>query len=812
MALMVGELAATISVDESGAVAGIARAERAMQDGGDRITADADRAGQDAGDAIGDGVAEGAEEGAAHGGKAMLTQFKGLAAAAVGSAIGAALVGGVMEALNQSSITGKLGVQLGATPATAARYGKIAGKLYADAITEDFQGAADAIKATMASGLLPPTATNAQIASIATQVHDLSDAFDLDLGEAAKAVGQMIRTGMAPNAKAGLDLIAAGLKGTDSRAEDALETITEYGVIFQTAGITGQTAMGLIRQALAAGAKDTDKLGDAVKEFTLITTAGGSSVDDAFKSIGLNGKKLGADVGAGGARAAGALDKVLDTLRQMPASTARAQAVQTLFGGPGEDLGAALFALDVDKAGKSLGNTAGQAGKLGDTLRSGPAVQVEQFKRRLQQGFVELMGSKVVPILSTFVIWLSKSGERLRAASAFVSAHSTSLSIAAGVILTLMLPTLVALAVQAVTTSTAVVTGWVAQGAAATVSAGRAAAANVITLAGWVRSAATATASAAIVVAGWVLMGVQSLIRAGQMAAAWLIAMGPVALIIAVVIGLVALIIMNWDTIKSATLAVWDWIWAKIKWAADMALQLFLNFTLVGLIVKHWTEIKDKTAAIWNATIGWVAGIPGRLYNLFLNWTLYGLIISHWTEIKTGTQRKAGEMLAYVRGLPGTIAGYFSGFGSLLYGKGRDLVYGLWDGIKGMGPWLRSTLMSWATRMIPGPIAKALGIHSPSRVMRDEIGRHIPAGLVAGITAGQGAVDDAMSNLVTLPRTSGALGITAGTSAAGSTGTGGAGPEIRVVIDARGSDDLTRWLRKTVRIEGRGNVQTAFGT
>ncbi len=235
------------------------------------------------------------------------------------------------------------------------------------------------------------------------------------------------------------------------------------------------------------------------------------------------------------------------------------------------------------------------------------------------------------------------------------------------------------------------------------------------------------------------------------MAAAWLLAMGPIPLIIAAVVGLVALIVSNWDSIKAKTAAVWDWIWEKIKAVGQFLIDLFLNFTLVGIIIKHWDSIKAGTQRVWTAIVDWVKALPGRIVDFFLNWTLVGLIIKHWSSIKEGTKRKAGEMLDFVRGLPGRIVGFFGDFGSMLYDKGLDLIRGLWNGIRNMGPWLARKLTSWAKDMIPGPIARALGIHSPSRLMRDKIGKFIPAGVVEGIKAGAPAIDRTMRNLVSVP-------------------------------------------------------------
>ncbi|MCZ9337481.1 hypothetical protein NGM37_06770, partial [Streptomyces sp. TRM76130] len=66
-------------------------------------------------------------------------------------------------------------------------------------------------------------------------------------------------------------------------------------------------------------------------------------------------------------------------------------------GGPGEDLGAALFALDVDKAGKAMGGAAGEADRLGDALHDNAASKITAFRNSMQQNVVDFLGGKVIP-------------------------------------------------------------------------------------------------------------------------------------------------------------------------------------------------------------------------------------------------------------------------------------------------------------------------------------------------------------------------------------------------------------------------------
>jgi hypothetical protein len=145
---------------------------------------------------------------------------------------------------------------------------------------------------------------------------------------------------------------------------------------------------------------------------------------------------------------------------------------------------------------------------------------------------------------------------------------------------------------------------------------------------------------------------------------------------------------------------------------------------------------------------------------------------SAWSSFRDATVRRAMDLVGWVRGLPGMISRGIGHLGSLLYGKGQDVVRGLLSGIQSMGGWLRSQLISFARNMIPGPIAKALGIASPSKVMRDQIGRWIPAGIVEGIKGGSGAVARTMRDLVPVP----SLPSLAPAGAAGAVPTAGGSP------------------------------------
>jgi tape measure domain-containing protein len=63
---------------------------------------------------------------------------------------------------------------------------------------------------------------------------------------------------------------------------------------------------------------------------------------------------------------------------------------------------------------------------------------------------------------------------------------------------------------------------------------------------------------------------------------------------------------------------------------------------------------------------------------------------------------------------------------------GADLIKGLWNGIKSVKDWILGKISGFVDGIVGG-IKKFFGIASPSKVLRDEVGRWVPAGLIEGI-------------------------------------------------------------------------------
>jgi phage-related protein len=132
---------------------------------------------------------------------------------------------------------------------------------------------------------------------------------------------------------------------------------------------------------------------------------------------------------------------------------------------------------------------------------------------------------------------------------------------------------------------------------------------------------------------------------------------------------------------------------------------------------------------------------------------------------------------------------------------GKDVIHGLIDGITNAAGALWDKVGSIANG-IKDKFASVLSIFSPSRVMRDEVGKMIPLGIAEGMQAGSGAIYNVAANMV--PTGPAAYGIGASRPASVS----GAGVTIQLNLQSGfiGSpDQLATALSDVIqRAKGRG--------
>ena len=104
---------------------------------------------------------------------------------------------------------------------------------------------------------------------------------------------------------------------------------------------------------------------------------------------------------------------------------------------------------------------------------------------------------------------------------------------------------------------------------------------------------------------------------------------------------------------------------------------------------------------------------------------------------------------ALIKNLPQilqAIVSVLSGGVKLVFNIGKDLVKGLWNGIKDMTSWVIDKIKGFGENILSG-IKSFFGIKSPSRVFKNEVGKMLAEGLAEGIEDNADKPLDAMASL-----------------------------------------------------------------
>lgn len=171
---------------------------------------------------------------------------------------------------------------------------------------------------------------------------------------------------------------------------------------------------------------------------------------------------------------------------------------------------------------------------------------------------------------------------------------------------------------------------------------------------------------------------------------------------------------------------------------------------IIDNIVTFFTENLDKiidmgVEMIVNLAMALVDAIPVILENLpkIITAIINGLlqILPKLATVGLKMIVKLGAALVenipkIVSKIPQIITSIINGFGNLAKGAldiGKNFVTGLWNGINNAKDWILGKIKGFKDSVING-IKSFFGIHSPSTVFRDEVGKNLALGLGLGFT------------------------------------------------------------------------------
>ena len=195
---------------------------------------------------------------------------------------------------------------------------------------------------------------------------------------------------------------------------------------------------------------------------------------------------------------------------------------------------------------------------------------------------------------------------------------------------------------------------------------------------------------------------------------------------------------------------VWDYL------SVNIPLLLFnaLNF-VVELPENLWeclknviAKVEECASIVWNVSTTWakitidniisfVSELPGKIWNWLVS--TITKVVNFGKDLyqngKEAATKFLNAMLDTLKELPSRMADI-----------GKNAIKGMVDGITGSFKWAKEKIGEFNSGLVNG-FKDALGIHSPSRVMRDQVGKYVGLGLVEGINSTVTDVEKAMRGL-----------------------------------------------------------------
>lgn len=507
----------------------------------------------------------------------------------------------------------------------------------------------------------------------------LRDAFEYDVAESTRAA-EAIRKNFGSSAEEAFSLIAAGAQNGLDYSGELIDTINEYSSQFAKLGFDANGMFNILQAGADGTAWNLDKVGDAIKEFSIRAIDGSDTTVEAFTSLGYNAEELMATFAAGGEGANKAFYDVINTLMDVDDQVERDALGVALFGTQWEDLGVEAMEA-MANASQAAYDTEGALEKINQVKYNDLDSALEGIRRQMEVSLLpaadevyqsvmdnmpeiteameevspviaEIAGdfadwaggaiSQGLPVLvdgiKDFADWAGKAYEKAKPFLSFLWEHKgTVLAIAAG--LRLLGP-----AIGAVTTA--------------------------------MNAFKTAKTFMALLQSSGKITQVTSAFKAFGSAL-----MGPLGIIIAVA-GAIALLYKNWDTVKAWLVNFGNTvnqIWTNFSNMVGNAITAIgQKFPLLGAYLQGWWEsiqaAVENVKAIFQNIIDFISNVFSgnwsaawqNIVNIFGN--LFGMIVNLAKAPINGVISAINWVLSKINSISVTIPDWVPGVGGKTLG------------------------------------------------------------------------------------------------------------------------------------------------
>ena len=166
-------------------------------------------------------------------------------------------------------------------------------------------------------------------------------------------------------------------------------------------------------------------------------------------------------------------------------------------------------------------------------------------------------------------------------------------------------------------------------------------------------------------------------------------------------------------------------------------IQQFISSALNNVttwVLNMASKAREAGSQFINNVVSFIQQLPGKIKQ-FLD--------SAINNLRTWVTQMGQKGKEAVQSLINNVISAASGIASKVMSIGSDIVSGVWNGIKNAAGWFTDQVKGFFSGIVDG-VKDALGIGSPSKVFRDEIGKWLPPGVAQGFKAALPAAMNSM--------------------------------------------------------------------
>ncbi|MWC26630.1 phage tail tape measure protein [Paenibacillus sp. MMS18-CY102] len=330
------------------------------------------------------------------------------ATAVVGIQAAMDTVGGSIDFIKEySSSMATFQAATGASTAELAKMEKSASDLYKKGLGENFNDVVSSMTLTkQVTGQIGDKLKKTTAMAVTYR-----DVFGEDITESLKASDTMAKQ-FGITSEQAYNLLAQGARKGLNKSGELIDSANEYSAYFAKLGFSAEGMFDVFASGMDAGAFALDKVGDGIKEFGIRTKDGSKASIDAYKAIGLNGKKMTQEFASGGKTAQKAFLTTVKAINAIKNPADRNAAAVALFGTQAEDL--------EDRVVRAYGNVKKQFDSTKNTMQEIGNIKYnnasQAFKgigRNLEMLVLVPVAKRVLPKLNELGKWFTDNSANI---------------------------------------------------------------------------------------------------------------------------------------------------------------------------------------------------------------------------------------------------------------------------------------------------------------------------------------------------------------------------------------------------------------